>query len=269
MKQLVRCYIQEAEINLYTDTFQMLVKYDDHYYLENVCADVYRKCVLRISEKCVVDGIEFSSYVEEIIGDDLQMMNIVYKKLTAEFANLNKESETNDELSTLKRKLDENDVREAKKFCEIKELVAATDKKFITVQNNDQKEISKIEQLLISQKEQFDSLAKSVSQLQKKFSEREKKIVKCLNCRYVDCKDEEKLHKLYAGMKVKVSEYRDHACKESPINGISTDFVIPANTEGIIKKDFNIEFHPSSGEIINCYCRDQNRTRENVYYKCK
>ena len=70
---------------------------------------------------------------------------------------------------------------------------------------------------------------------------------------------------IYTGTKFKVSVCRYHACKESPINGISKDVRIPAKTEGIMKKDFNIEFHLSSGKIINCHCRK----KDNVYYECK
>ena len=238
LKQVVRSYIRKTDINLYTDTFQLLVKYDDHYVLENVCTDIYQKCVKSIADKCAVDSIEFSNYVEEIIGDDLVMKNIVLKKLTAEFADLNKEYETKDELSTLKRRLDEIDTREAKKFCEMKELLAATDKKIINVQKTDQEGISKI-----------DSLTKSVAVLQQKLSKREKEIAKCSNCKYFDCKHEEEINLLSVGMKVKVSKNK-HACKAITINGISKDVVIPADTDGLMKEDLNIEFHLKSGKII-------------------
>ena len=167
LKKLVRSYIQKAELNLYTDTFKLLLKYDDHYDLENVTGDVYKNCAKSIAEKCAVDDIEFNDYVEEIIGDDLQMKNVVCNKLArynvieikkkknkspVECAVL-KESETRDELNALKRKRFEIETMEAKRFCEIEDSDAVTDQ---TVQKKDQNENPAKKQLETSLPPQFE-----------------------------------------------------------------------------------------------------------------
>ena len=167
LKKIVRSYIQKAELHLYTDTFKLLVKYDDHYDLENVTGDVYKKCAKSIAEKCALDDIEFIDYVKEIIGDDLQMKNVVCTKLAqynviekkktklkspGECAVL-KQSETRDELNALKRKLFEIETIEAKRFCEIEDADAATDQ---IVQKKNQNENSVKKQSKTSPPPQFE-----------------------------------------------------------------------------------------------------------------
>ena len=135
MKQLARAYIQKAGINLYTDTFKLLVKFDDCFILEGVCEDTYRRCLRSIMEKCAEDDIEFDDYVKEIIGDDAEMKNIVYEKLILEFSK-HKETYPKDEVKSPKRKLDEMEGKEEENISEIKRLVIASRDDLVAVKND-------------------------------------------------------------------------------------------------------------------------------------
>ena len=123
MKQLIRSYIQKAEINLYTDTFKLLMKYEDHYILEDVCADIYRKCANSIHDKCTLDNLEFTNYVQEIIGDDLEMKNVTMKRLKHELST--KKTETADNISVH----NENLFKIEKERSKFKKRLTATKKK--------------------------------------------------------------------------------------------------------------------------------------------
>ena len=150
MKDVVRLSIKAFKINEYIDTFKALVKYDDHYILENVCTDIYQKCVQSIRDKCSRDNLKFSVYIEKICdNDDLAIQNIVVKRLRAELeAELEaviqevviQEAAGSDnkvqrldapvsEVNSLKRKLEKLESKDTKKrflMTELRELVAHT-----------------------------------------------------------------------------------------------------------------------------------------------
>ena len=237
--------MQKVGINLYTDTFQLLVKYDDHYDLEDVCADIYSKCVKSIVEKCAEDpsdlsvGVaEFIDYLEEIIGDDLELKNIVTTKLIKEFIRLNKETETTDDIAIMREQLVQMEAREKEK---LKELVST--------QRRDEKRI--------------DSLKSSVTDLNKRMCLREKQIVKCSNCRSVDCKRGIHVKNLFSGMKVR-SDGIGHTCSKHLGDA---QVYLPKGTEGILKSDFTIEWS-YNGEKINCKCSSKISGWDNVVYNC-
>jgi len=121
MKDVVRLSIKAAEIDVNTDIFKVLVKYDDHYILENVCTDIYRKCVQSIRDKCNVDNLSYSDYIEQISGDDLDIQNIVVKRLKVELDALDKEVETENALMMFERKLKEAEERKNFDITELKE----------------------------------------------------------------------------------------------------------------------------------------------------
>ena len=278
LKQIVRSYIQKAEINLYTDTFKVLMKYDDHYILEDVCADIYRRCVRSINNSCAVDNIEFTSYVKEIIGDDLGMKNVAMNKLELEFSVLKKETETADDILTLKAKIVEleKDKSEIKKIVnatksEIKVIIAATET-LVSVQKKDKKEIKEFviakTESVSAQKDQneIDHVKASISTLQNNFSEFKKDMVKCLNCESFECKHAEQVNFRREGMKVKVVG-RGHTCK---LYGHIEDFTVPVGTHGVMCLDRHsgIKWNYSTAKQLTCGC-GRDSSFNNIVYLCK
>ena len=194
----MRSYIQRVGINLYTDTFQILVKYDDHYHLEDVCADIYRKCVKSIKQKCELDDVEFTSYVEDIIGEDLEMKNIVLKKLT-QYYGIERELDTEPyDKDVVMKKLEKLEAKEEENNAKVK-------RRFKDVENA------------------YDSL-------KRKFKNFKEELDKCKNCRSVCCKSGDRVEQFQYDLKVKANNM--HTCEHY----ISEEgLVIKEGTKGVMK----------------------------------
>ena len=202
----MRVYIQKADISSYTDAFKVLAKYDDHFILEVVSADCYRKCAKSIIKKCTLDNLDMTSYVEEIIGEDLEMKNVSRKKLMKECAALNEKA--NEEATAVKTQLDD-----------IKANLGPVKKRFFPTKKTDKDEL----------------LKRSVLVLEKLAVGPEKESVKCLNCRssMVKCKSGEGLNHLYKGMKV---SSHGHACHVFPgMSGSNQPILEKSTTEQAIR----------------------------------
>ena len=148
MKDVVRLSIKDVKIDVYTDTFKVLVKYEDHYSLENVCTDIYRKCVRCINDKCNVDNLSYSDYIEQISGDDLDIQNIVVKRLKVELDTLDKEVETENAVMKFERKLKEAEERKNSDITELKEGITVlredTEKKLKQVEERKNSDITEL-----------------------------------------------------------------------------------------------------------------------------
>ena len=158
MKDVVRLSIKAAKIDVYTDTFKVLVKYDDHYILENVCTDIYQKCVQSIRDKCFVDNLSFSDYIENISGDNLDIQNIVVKRLKVELVALDEKVETENAIMKFERKLKEVEER---KNSDITQLREDTEKKLKQVEERKNSDITELR----------NGTEKKVSSLKRKLEE--------------------------------------------------------------------------------------------------
>jgi len=262
LKQLVRTYIQKAGINLYTDTFKLLVKYDDCFILEGVCEDIYRRCSRSIMEKCADDDIEFNDYVNEIIKDDPEMKNIVFEKLILEFSVHNKETETKDELTPLKRKVVEIEEKEDGNISEIKRLVIAS-KNELTELVAAHKDLTAEQKSIVAEQKGIAAEQKGIVSGQKGIVSGQKGIVAeqkiqtglttelknliCSNCRSIQCRTGEPIRKLWKGMKV---ESQKHSCHVYP--GGTEPVVVPLGKIGIMNQDFSITWDLGSGKKVTC-----------------
>ena len=221
------------------------MKYDDHYDLEDVCADIYRKCANSIMEKCKLDNLEFTNYVEEIIGDDLEMKNVAMKKLMNEFTDLTGNAVLTDEMAEIKKQL--NDLREKEQnYISEKKQFSLTHKK---------------------DKDEIDFLKTTVNVLQKKVDEPEKEIPMCSNCRWFKnkCKCGESLNHLYAGMKVRS---HGHSCLVFPGGAQSQELHVPWGTVGIKEKEFGIVWDDGKRKIV-CNCNKSTSTYSKIVYFCR
>ena len=260
MKQLVRAYIQKAGINLYTDTFKLLVKYDDSFILEGVCDDTYRRYARSIMEKCAEDDIEFDDYVNEIIKDDAEMKNIVYEKLILEFSKYSKETDTKDEVKSLKRKLGEMEGKEEENISEIKRLV-------ISSKNELKKElVAAVKKDLIAVKKDLIAGQKGIVAEQKiqtgLTTDLKNDLKKCPNCNSIQCRHNEPVRLLMNGMKVRSQK---HSCHVNP--GGTEPVVVPWGKIGKMNKDFSITWDLGRGKEVTCNC-NVSRSANNIVYVC-
>jgi len=259
MKDVVRLSIKAAEIDVNTDIFKVLVKYDDHYILENVCTDIYRKCVQSIRDKCNVDNLSYSDYIEQISGDDLDIQNIVVKRLKVELDALDKEVETENAIMKFERKLKEVEERKNSDITELREGITElredTEKKMKQVEERKNSDITQLmdgtEKKVSSLKWKLEEIdgwkAKKSCEMEElkelvenaatkddsedmegRLTDRENTIFKCDNCKFVDCKNGKDIELLSRGMKVRSKTAHEG---QQP-NGAK--FIIPKNSEGIV-----------------------------------
>ena len=244
MKDEVRLSIKATKIDVYTDTFKVLIKYDDQYILENVCTDIYRKYVQSIRDTCTRNNLRFSDYIEQISRDDLDIQNIVGKRLKAELDALNKEAETENAVIKFERKLNE---AEERKNSHITELREDTEKKISSLKR-------KLEEI-------DDRETKKLCEMEGRLTERENTIFKCDNCKFVDCKNGRDVETLSKGMKVRSKIALN--CRN--LNGEKSG--IPENAEGIVAGPFTI-FWKLLPRVKTIHKYDLDRGIS-VAYKCK
>jgi len=260
MKDVVRLSIKAAEIDVNTDIFKVLVKYDDHYILENVCTDIYRKCVQSIRDKCNVDNLSYSDYIEQISGDDLDIQNIVVKRLKVELDALDKEVETENAIMKFERKLKEVEERKNSDITELREGITElredTEKKMKQVEERKNSDITQLmdgtEKKVSSLKWKLEEIdgwkAKKSCEMEElkelvenaatkddsedmegRLTDRENTIFKCDNCKFVDCKNGKDIELLSKGMKVRSKKSHEY-------------MYIPENVEGIVADPLHITF---------------------------
>ena len=103
MKQLIRSLVQELEMKEtgLLDIFKVLLKNHANFICEEICADIYRKClVLIMTEKWWYTKVEAQKYLEAKTGTDPKMKNIVRKML----ANFDMEGEKIKQAEQIARK---------------------------------------------------------------------------------------------------------------------------------------------------------------------
>ena len=170
---------------------------------------------------------EFTNYVEEIIGNELKLKNIVALKLIKEFIRMNKESESTDEITAIKKRLIEMEAREN------------------DIRKRDENKIT---------------------DLQKRMSLCETKIVKCSNCRCLDCQHDILVQNVHAGMKVR-SYGPGHICRKDLGEGEAPVLHIPRDTVGFLDNNVSVEWNIKGGKV-KCTCAKKTSGWENVVYKC-
>ena len=285
MKDVVRLFIKNVKIDEYNDTFKVLVKYDNHYILENVCTDIYRKCVQSIRDKCTRDNIRFSDYIEEIRGEDLDIQNIVVKRLRAENLASNNEDDFQSEIKSLEQKLKEIKTRGALRYHENTPLtepmvtnncadavdpneIHSIKQKLEHIATGLQKkdsELKRCQDMLSLQHKVIDNMSKSVSDLNEKMSMHEAKTSRCVNCTYVDCRFDEEVILYNEGTRVFRKD--NHECQT-----LEGEFVrIPRNVHGVMNEDpFRITWKLKDGKEVTCKCDINNSSRSSyIVYKCK
>ena len=80
MKQLIRSLVQKLEMEEtdLLDIFKVLMKHHANFTCEEICADIYSKClVLIMTEKWWYTKVEAQKYLEAKTGTDPKMKNIV------------------------------------------------------------------------------------------------------------------------------------------------------------------------------------------------
>jgi len=219
MKKSVRSYIKAANIDEYIDTFKVLIKYDDNYILENVCSDVYRKCVKSIRDKCTLDNLRFSDYMEEISRDDPDIQNIVLLRLRAELDAMDKKTATKNDIKSLKEEIEVNEGKRSTEIQKLKEKVTTATKNKTEIQNEvnslkrkleeieskDAKKHCKMTELKVlieDTKKDVKGIEDYVSSIGKRETQGHQKKSKCKNCKFDDCKDGQAIFELYKGLKV-------------------------------------------------------------------
>jgi len=294
MKDVVRLSIKAAEIDVNTDIFKVLVKYDDHYILENVCTDIYRKCVQSIRDKCNVDNLSYSDYIEQISGDDLDIQNIVVKRLKVELDALDKEVETENAIMKFERKLKEVEERKNSDITELREGITElredTEKKMKQVEERKNSDITQLmdgtEKKVSSLKWKLEEIdgwkAKKSCEMEElkelvanaatkddfqdmegRLTDRENTIFKCENCKFVDCKNGRGIEILSHGIRVRSKI----ALEGHYPNGKKIS--IPANAEGIVDDPFCITWKLLGGvNTTGNYDLKVDRGIS-VVYKCK
>ena len=219
MKKSVRSYIKAANIDEYIDIFKVLIKYDDNYILENVCSDVYRKCVKSIRDKCTLDNLRFSDYMEEISRDDPDIQNIVLLRLRAELDAMDKKTATKNDIKSLKEEIEVNEGKRSTEIQKLKEKVTTATKNKTEIQNEvnslkrkleeieskDAKKHCKMTELKVlieDTKKDVKGIEDYVSSIGKRETQGHQKKSKCKNCKFHDCKDGQAIFELYKGLKV-------------------------------------------------------------------
>ena len=84
MKQLIRSLIQKLEMKEtgLLDIFKVLLKHHTNFICEEICADIYSKCLAFLkAEKWWYTKVEAQKYLEEKIGRDTRMKKIIGKVL--------------------------------------------------------------------------------------------------------------------------------------------------------------------------------------------
>jgi len=294
MKDVVRLSIKAAEIDVNTDIFKVLVKYDDHYILENVCTDIYRKCVQSIRDKCNVDNLSYSDYIEQISGDDLDIQNIVVKRLKVELDALDKEVETENAIMKFERKLKEVEERKNSDITELREGITElredTEKKMKQVEERKNSDITQLmdgtEKKVSSLKWKLEEIdgwkAKKSCEMEElkelvenaatkddsedmegRLTDRENTIFKCDNCKFVDCKNGRDIEILSKGMKVRSKIAIEYFYP----NGKKISF--PENAEGIVVDPFHITWKQLGGVNTTCKYNFKADKGNSVAYECK
>ena len=102
----MRTYIQELAVDSTSlmDSCEVLLKHHSNFICEEVRGDIYRKCHDFVKAECTTKQ-EAVDYLEEKIGADPKMKNIVMRKILANFDVVDKETKEAEEMVKIKEKL--------------------------------------------------------------------------------------------------------------------------------------------------------------------
>ena len=283
MKKAVRSHIKTSNIDVFTDTFKVLVKYDDHYILEYVCADVYRKCVKSIRAKCTLDNIRFSDYMEEICGNDLDIQNIVLLRLRAELDATDNKTETKKGIKNLKEEIEANEgkrnteiqeLREkvnssaAKNKTEIQNEVNSLKRKLEEIESKEAKKhckMTELKDMIEDTKKDVKGIEDYVSTIGNRKTQMEQKNRKCKNCDFEYCRDGQPIFELYKGVKVCCSSCHD--CQDAGTK--NKKWNVPLNAVGTICTNPHKITWMLDRKPISCKYSADTQYMDILVYNCK